>query len=212
MRKHWLDNVSIELFRAALQKDQLLVGTSDTIIGFLATLTEKSKKFLDETKKRVDKPYIILIGSLEKLDFFVDPQESARVRPLLAACWPGPLTVIFKAKKELPAWMKSPEGTIAIRVPAHAGLQKLLSRVIGLFSTSANISGRQVPTTVAALDPEILKRVAYVITDEPVDVAAVPEQKKPSTIIDCTGPEIKVIREGAYSMVQLQERSSLGFK
>ncbi len=210
MRKHWLDDVSIELFSAALQKDQLLVGTSDTIIGFLAALTEKSKTFLDETKKRVDKPYIILIGSLEKLDFFVDPQKSARVRPLLAACWPGPLTVIFKAKKELPAWMKSPEGTIAIRVPAHAGLQKLLSHVVGLFSTSANVTGHSVPTTVAELDPEILKRVIYVITEGGEGVGAELVQKKaPSTIIDCTGPEIKVVRAGAFSIAQLKELSSL---
>ncbi len=203
MRKHWLGDVSIELFRAALQKDKLLVGASDTILGFLAAVTEKSKTFLDETKKRVDKPYIILIGSLEKLDFFVDPQESARVRPLLAACWPGPLTVIFKAKKELPAFMKSLEGTIAIRVPDHAGLQKLLVHFPGLFSTSANISGRPVPTTVADFDPEILKRVTYVITEEGVGVESV-QKKAPSTIIDCTGPEIKVIREGAYSIAQLR--------
>ncbi len=208
-RIYWSDPLSIDLVRAALQDDKLVVGDSDTVVGFLAAPTLKSKKLLDETKKRAYKPYIILIESLAKLDFFVDPVDSAPVRGVLAACWPGPLTVIFRAKRDLPAYLKSPEGTVALRVPAHAGLQKLLVYFPGLFSTSANISGNPVPDTVAEIDPEILSHVAYVISDAPESAAGVqPEErakkKTPSTIIDCTGPEIKVIREGAYSLAQLR--------
>jgi tRNA threonylcarbamoyl adenosine modification protein (Sua5/YciO/YrdC/YwlC family) len=203
-RIYWGDASSIELVRAVLQKDELVVGTSDTVVGFLAVTTEKSKKLLDETKGRQDKPYIILIESRDKLNLFVDIQESARVNDLLMACWPGPLTVIFKAKNDLSFYLKSPEGTIAIRVPAHAGLQKLLAFFPGLFSTSANISGQPVPETVEAIDPEILKQVAYVIDDSPERRAGDVQKKAPSTIIDCTGPEIKVIREGAYSIAKLR--------
>jgi len=102
--------------------------------------------------------------------------------------------------------MKSPEGTIAIRVPDHAGLQNLLAHFPGLFSTSANCAGDPVPTSVAVIDPEILTRVAYVITDEPESAQVEPGQKKaPSTIIDCTGPEVKIVREGAFSLAQLRK-------
>lgn len=214
MRKHWANTPSIELLRAVLQNDKIVVGDSDTVVGFLAAPTEKSKTLLDATKRRADKPYIILIESLAKLDLFVDPAESASVRGVLEACWPGPLTVIFRAKRDLPEYLKSPEGTIALRVPAHAGLQKLLAHFSGLFSTSANISGQPVPETVADLDPEILARVAYVIADAVESAAGVQREKRaqrkaPSTIIDCTGPEIKIIREGAYSIALVRKHISI---
>lgn len=53
--------------------------------------------------------------------------------------WPGPLALlIFKAKADLPSYLKGADGTIALRIPAHAGLQQLLVDCEGLFSTSAN--------------------------------------------------------------------------
>lgn len=197
----WSKPSSIERVAGALKKDELVVGTSDTILGFLATTTLKAKKLLDETKGRQDKPYLVLIASIDNARQLVAGEDLARVASLTAACWPGPLTIIFRAKPGMPSYMLSQAGTIALRMPQHAGLQKLLTLTGPLFSTSANKAGEPVPTTFEALDPSIVAQAAYLVSEDNESVA---EAVTPSTIVDCSGQEPVVVREGVYSREQLQ--------
>jgi len=61
IRKHWLGDVSIELFRAALQKDLLLVGTSDTIVGFLAAVTQKISRISFSLNRSIDSIFLLIL-------------------------------------------------------------------------------------------------------------------------------------------------------
>ena len=77
----------------------------------------------------------------------------------------------------------------------------------GLFSTSANKSGDLVPGCVDDVHDDIKQSVAYFVMNEkngkPNDL--------PSTILDCTGEKIIVVREGALSSTQLmKELSTIG--
>ena len=78
-------------------------------MGLLAPLTQQAFDALNALKGARDKkPYLVIIGSLENLDKFVDRSAVApRAQAMLEQCWPGPLTVIFKAKKDLPSDRKS---------------------------------------------------------------------------------------------------------
>ncbi len=96
--------------------------------------------------------------------------------------------------------MKSSEGTVALRVPDHAGLQSVMKKVGPLFSTSANRKGYPTPATLDAVDQTILDNVDLIIADK----KTTPKEPVPSTILDCTGDEIKVIREGAYPIEELE--------
>jgi tRNA A37 threonylcarbamoyladenosine synthetase subunit TsaC/SUA5/YrdC len=87
-------------------------------------------------------------------------------------------------------------------VPSHAGLLVLLQDIPALFSTSANKAGSPVPGCLADVDPEIVRQVSAIILDH--DAHAGCTSVVPSTIIDCTGPRLKVVREGAYAIDTLE--------
>ncbi len=200
MKKYWYwDEPSLIVnLKRVLQEGKIVAGTSDTVIGLLAPLTYEGKETLDSLKKRNDKPYIVMVSDAHTGLQFSAALGEARLQPLLKACWPGPLTIIVTADEKVPSSLKSATGAIALRVPHHAGLQAILSCYPGLFSTSANISGGAVPQSVAKLHGEIVDNVAMIIDDREQ------RESKPSTIIDCTQPVAKIIREGAYSRAMLE--------
>ena len=195
----WSDPTAIARLVTSLQQDQVSIVSTDTILGFLASLSKKSFERLNTIKgSRQQKPYLILIGSYDKLDAFVDTQAlDAGLTNVLHRCWPGPLTIVFKARPGLAAHLVSPDGTIAVRSPKHAGLQSVLAHFDGLFSTSANKSGEPVPVAADQLDSDLVKRVSFVVVDQETDGS----HEQPSTIIDVSQiGKAKIVRPGAYSI------------
>lgn len=199
----WNGAEVIKQLEESLLQDSLVLGSSDTVFGLLANTTEKGFNALNKIKGRQDKPYIVLIGGVDKLKHFVDCDLSGDVSSLLNFCWPGPLTMIFKAKTDLPNFLKSNDGKIALRVPQHDGLLELLKRFDGLFSTSANLSGENVPGFVENINQSIIENAGMIVLDEYSTGYA--NASKPSTILDCSTPEnIYLIRAGAYSIDSLE--------
>lgn len=202
---YWKDNVAIDILIQSLRDANVIVGTTDTVLGLLADISEQGFHVLNRIKKRTDrrKPYIILIASKDELIRFSDAPFNFQIEKLISYCWPGPLTIIVKAKKSLPHFLKTENNTIALRVPQHDGLQRLLQRFSGLFSTSANMAGEKIPKSINELDEQILNEVSYLVLDSDEQwhhIATVP-----STIIDCSGQYIKIVREGAYSIKFLKD-------
>jgi L-threonylcarbamoyladenylate synthase len=197
----WHDEATTLLLRQSLEEDRISITTTDTVLGFLARPSEKTHAMIDLIKgSKQDKPYIILIGSPQKLSTWVDVESlSEGIKCITKKCWPGPLTIIFKAKPELPRYLQSKEGTVALRCPRHAELLNVLKYFDGLFSTSANKSGAPVAKNSHELGPELLKNIDYVVLDQK-DVPA----QVPSTIIDVTSSEIKLVRLGAYPIEKLE--------
>lgn len=196
---YWDDKDAIALIGRALSANQVVAGTSDTVWGLLAPLSRAGFERLNSIKGRSDKPYLILIGDKKNAVHFVENSQSFHIEKIITACWPGPLTLILKARADLPDFMKAEEGTIALRMPNHAGLLQLLARFDGLFSTSANRAGQPVPMSIDDLDPVIMQAISYLIIDREEQVTT-----KPSTILDCSNDHIRVVREGAYSVGKLK--------
>jgi L-threonylcarbamoyladenylate synthase len=172
--------------------DGVIAMPTDTVFGLCGGINQKVFYKLNEIKRRPNKPYLILIHDKQKLAQWVD-SVSSEVQAIIDRYWPGPLTIIFKAKKNTPRFLVSEDNTIAVRVPDHKRLQEILTQVDGLFSTSANKAGEPIAQSVEQLDPEILAQIDAVIAGEP-------PCKQPSTIIDATQDQIKVIREGACNI------------
>ncbi|MBY0352922.1 L-threonylcarbamoyladenylate synthase [Candidatus Babeliales bacterium] len=199
----WQDEATISRLKESLDRDSLSIVDSDTVLGLLANLKQSSFQALNTTKgDRGDKPYLVLIGGLDKLSHFVDPSTiNLPLQRMLLQCWPGPVTVIFKAKKGLPAHVVAQDGTIALRCPLFDPLLRLLGHFDGLFSTSANKSGCPVPSSLSAIDSALMEAVEWVVIDKQ---RASGQTGQPSTIIDCSGNKIRVVREGAYPVKELE--------
>jgi len=203
----WSDPIAIKKVVNLVHADSIILSTTDTVLGLLAPLSQSARSCLDTIKKRQAKPYIVLLRSKDRLDHFIEPIENFHIENLVHSCWPGPLTLLFKAKRSVPTFITGSVGTIAIRVPDHAGLQAVLAQCDGLFSTSANLSDQPVPHTLAEVDPTIIDAVACII-DEDNRMA---HHSVASTILDCSHGDIRVVREGAYPIEKLQTIAGIQF-
>jgi tRNA threonylcarbamoyl adenosine modification protein (Sua5/YciO/YrdC/YwlC family) len=198
----WGNPEAIDYIRKELHEGKVILAEGDTVLGLLADVSAKGRAQLDAIKSRSNKPYLILVGSSQKVFNFIEIDEgkSFQIEKLIKKCWPGPVTLIFKAKTGIADYMISANGTVALRVPDHAGLLQLLSHFDGLFSTSANIAGEPVPQIIEEVDKNILDSVACVVMNNTKAASVLP-----STIIDCTGDTLTVVRQGAFDPSCLQQ-------
>ena len=191
----WNDKTIMKQCLQVLQDDKIVLAQSDTVLGLFGCLSVTAKNRLDYIKKRNLKPYIILIQSENLLSNFIDQDLDEQMQKIIATYWPGPLTIIFKAKSTLPDWMIGADKTVALRVPKHEVLEQLLTHFDGLFTTSANISDQPLPASYKDIHVEILQQVGMVCCN-PDYVTDVPA----STILDFSSGVIKIIRLGAIKL------------
>lgn len=190
---YWKSNKIDEILAQKIAANGVFLGSTDTVLGLMTPLTLAGKEKLDTIKGRQNKPYLVLIGDFEQLNLFIEPKEFKRLEFFLKSIWPGPVTAIMKAANHAPHYCIGEQKTIAIRLPNHKGLQQIAMKYNGIFSTSANKTGANIPTTISEIDPAILHKVCAIVLDNLLH-----SNTKPSTIIDCTTHELIVIRSGAY--------------
>lgn len=209
---YWQKTLTPYFLRKSLKNDQISITSTDTVLGFIGQLTLKSFEKLNSIKEdRTDKPYLIVISSQDKLKNFVQIENiDKNIEHFISQCWPGPVTLIFKANQQLPAFLTSATGTIALRCPNHKPLRTVLSSFDGLFSTSANKSGKPIPTNIEEIDHTIIEKIDYLVIDKDIQSNKVVS----STILDLSSPDgtIQVVREGAYPVKELEKLYGSSFK
>lgn len=122
-------------------------------------------------------------------------------RRLIDLFWPGPLTIVLAARKGLPSIIVGPDETLGVRETALGWVQRWV-RACGapVTSTSANRSGE--PPAVAA------RGVAHTFQGE-VDLILDGGRcrlRRPSTVVDARGRDVKILREGALSEREIRAR------
>lgn len=181
-----------------LKNGGLVVFPTDTVYG-LAALPSKEEYIerLYVVKGRDSMRAIaILISSPDELgEISVLPNKTAF--KLAKRFWPGPMTLIVQRHPNLPKSM-SPDSTIGVRVPDHELALKLLKMIGPLGVTSANISGRENTNTAQEVMDQLNGRVHLVIDGgrSPGGV--------PSTVVDCTTKEPKILRAGPIHIEQIK--------
>jgi L-threonylcarbamoyladenylate synthase len=147
-----------------------------------------------EIKQRpADMPLLVLIGRSAQL---ADLAE--RVPPmaqlLMDRFWPGRLTLVMDARPVIPARLTAGTSKIGIRLAAHPvarAMVEALDRPI--TGTSANLSGASGCRQIADLDPQISRQVDLILDGGPLKGGV------GSTVVDVTGENPVVIREGEIS-------------
>ncbi len=165
---------------------------TDTVYGLAASAnSERAVRRLYEAKGRdALQPTALVAAGLDIL-FDCLPELSERDRAIVGTLLPGPYTLILSNPGGRFAWLTGTRpDAIGVRVPLLAGPGgAVLAQVGALAATSANLPGGPDPRTLDEV-PEQLKAAAVV-----VDGGALPGTA--STVIDFTGPEPRVLREGA---------------
>lgn len=170
----------------------LVVFPTDTVYGLGASVFRPAaiRRIYRLKGRSYKKPLPLLVAGRSQAEPLVEP-ISARLRRLVNDYWPGPLTVVFRTSS-LGRLITGGRESVAVRVPDHAAARALLKAFGGpLAVTSANRSGRP-PSVTGAAARKIFGGKADVVWDGgrcPRGVA--------STVLDASGPEWTLVREGA---------------
>ena len=184
----------------ALSRGGLVVLPTDTVYGIAAdAFSPPAVAALLAAKGRGRQmPPPVLVPDVRTLDGLCDDVTDA-VRDLVAAFWPGGLTVICRAQASL-AWdLGETRGTVAVRMPDHPAALALLRRTGPLAVSSANLTGR--PAALSAHDA--LSQLGGSVQVY-LDAGAAPGGVA-SSIVDATGPVLRMVRAGAVSLAELRE-------
>jgi L-threonylcarbamoyladenylate synthase len=189
----------------AIRSGELAVIPTDTVYGLVCTpYRPEPVRALGELKGRTpDQPIALVAVSVEYLLECV-PELRGRAGVLARALLPGAYTLVFPNPARRFPWLTAGRpDTIGVRVPALDGPGRaVLDRDGAVAATSANLHGGPDPCTLEDVPPEI--RAAAVA----VDAGELPGT--PSTVVDLTGAEPVVLREGAVPAAEALARVTAG--
>ena len=191
-----------EIARAAelLRQGQLVAFPTETVYGIGALgLDMAAVEALYEAKNRPDSKAF----SLQVADVSMVPQVAAYVprsaRLLMEKFCPGPITVVLPKASAVPYKVTGGRDTVGVRIPAHPVALALLQAVgKPLAVPSANISGHTSPLSANDVYADMAGRLPLILDGGTCPVGV------ESTIVDCTGSKIKILRHGAISEAEIQ--------
>ena len=180
-----------------MQSGGLVAFPTDTVygVGALAFDAKAVESIYLAKDRPVEKAIPVLIGDpadLEKVG--TDIPDSAR--KLASRFWPGPLTILVPKRTDIPESVSATH-TVGVRVPDHEVARGLLRAAGPMAVTSANISGKPSPVTAQEVYEQLKDRIDLII-----DGGKTPGGV-PSTLVDCTSAELKVLREGPIPLAEL---------
>lgn len=183
-----------------LRRGGIFAFPTDTVYGLgVDAGNNKAIEKLYKLKSRSQKkPLIILIDNkdeLAKLAKNIPPY----IDKVIEAFWPGPLTIILEKSSFLSKKVTAGLETIGVRMPDQDFLRSIIrTSGIWLASTSANVSSYKDALTVNDVAISFPEEIDLIIDGGPAKIGL------PSTIVDFTGSEPLLLREGTIKLVDIK--------
>lgn len=186
--------------KLALSGSGLVVVPTDTVYGVAADAFDPAgvRRLLRAKGRGRSKPAPVLIGSSDTLRA-LGTHLTPELRTLAEVFWPGALTLICRQQPSLRWDLGDGRSTVALRMPDHKDTLALLTDNGPLAVSSANLTGELPATTVADAEEQLGDAIdVYLDGGETAGATA-------STIVDGTGDDLVLVREGAITLEQLRE-------
>lgn len=198
----------------ALIDGHLVALPTETVYGLGADAEDPAAvaRIFEAKGRPADHPVIVHLANADAVRAWAQDVREYAV-DLMAAFWPGPLTVILPRGARATDQLTGGQPSIGLRVPSHPDFQTIISAfadrthpAAGIAAPSANRFGRVSPTSAQ----HVLEELSDVTTDDdlvfdggPCDVGV------ESTIVDCTGEQPVILRPGAISAEQIEAVTGL---
>jgi tRNA threonylcarbamoyl adenosine modification protein (Sua5/YciO/YrdC/YwlC family) len=194
-----IDERALDEATQALAEGNLIAVPTDTVYGLAVdTFQPSATARLFAAKQRphdIDLP--VLIGEPDDVHRLVSEVPPAAAA-LIERWWPGPLTVVLRRRPGLDIDLGDRTETVGVRCPAADAMRELARRIGPLATTSANLHGQSTPATALEIATLFRGSVAIVLDGGPCTGA-------PSTVVDLTGDQARVLREGAIPVDELRQ-------
>jgi L-threonylcarbamoyladenylate synthase len=184
---------------AALRRGDVIVFPTETLYGLGAdALNSQAVEQVFQLKGRDPlNPIPVLVADREMLHALVaDVPEAAQ--KLIRQFWPGPLTLVLPARKEIPKPLCNPSGGVGVRISSQAIATRLVN-TLGrpLTATSANPSGKEPARTVPEAKRYFGDQIEVFVDGGKLTA------KTGSTVVEVMGDTIKIIRQGELNTAEL---------
>jgi L-threonylcarbamoyladenylate synthase len=189
-----------------LRAGELVAVPTETVYGLAAHALDAracAKIFRAKGRPTHD-PLIVHIHALAQLDALAETNDAAR--RLAKKFWPGPLTLVLPKKSAVPAIVTAGLPSVAIRMPQHPLMRRLLRRCeLPLAAPSANPFGYVSPTTAEHVRAGLGQKIRFILDGGPTSIGL------ESTIVDIRDSQRpRLLRPGAISREQIE--AALGKK
>lgn len=192
------------LAAGAIARGGVIAFLTDTFYGLGADpFNEEALQRINALKGREGgKPILVVLSDLDEAERFI-LNRSELFEAVSRRYWPGPLTLVVRARVEVPEEITAGSKTVGLRLPFDEDVREFVRSCGGaLTATSANPAGEQPARTAAEVDG-YFPRLLDLIVD-----AGRARSDVPSTVLDTSGTTPRLIREGAVSYKELQETLS----
>lgn len=183
---------------AILSADGVVAVPTETVYGLACRLSAAAARRVFRAKGRPgDNPLIVHVLDAAQLRR-VARRVTPLARRLIAAFWPGPLTLVLERGAAVPRAVTAGRDTVAVRMPSHPAARAVLRALGAPFAApSANRSGRPSPTMAAHVLRDLRGRVPLVLDGGPCRVGL------ESTVVDARGRAPVLLRPGTVTLEAL---------
>ena len=181
------------LIKEALLQGKVVAFPTETVYGLgVISSSKEAYEALREAKNRpAEKPISLMCSTITQA--VIHCEINVGVVGLLQLLLPGELTLLLRSRKGIARHIDLGSGTTGIRIPDSEDVRDLIDGVgVPLLVTSANLSGEPVCKTFEEVRKVFEGRVDLIVEGKCRSNVA-------STIIDCTGNELRLVRQGAVS-------------
>ncbi len=196
-----IEEDKLEVACKILKKEGIVVYPTETYYGLGAGCFFRSavKQIYGLKKRDSVKPMSVVISDIGMLSSIA--AEMPSLFPALAAdFWPGPLTMIFKARPQIPQELLGAGNTVGVRLTSHPWLRALVKCAgFPLIATSANVSGQKEISEPDRVISKFKGKVELIINGGKTP------GKFPSSVIDLSTDNPKILRDGAVPASELKK-------
>lgn len=194
---------ALEQSVSVLNNGGIIVFPTDTVYGLAAKYNQKEaiQKIYQVKGRDQTKALAVLVANLEQIEI-ISPGLSENAKKLVNFFWPGALTVVLEKRADLEAAL-SIDNSIGIRIPDDIFVRRLSEQIGPLATTSANLSGQSNPTNIEEVINQIGDWVDLIV-DGGECAGGIP-----STVIDCRGEEIIILRDGSIPKGEIIKKLTL---
>ena len=182
----------------AISSGGVVAVPTDTVYGIACSVNNSAAiQSLYKIKIRESiKAIPVLIADLNQLDQVAKSLNDYAIK-LAQSFWPGALTLIVAKNVLLPANLTI-HPTVGVRIPDHDWLREIIRKTGPLAATSANISGEASPSTANQVLEQLNGRIELVIDGGECKGGIA------STVVDCSGEEFNILRNGSITPDQIR--------
>lgn len=182
--------MNIDKICHVLSSGGLIISPTDTVYGLMSNMDDDVVRRVFEVKNRpVNKPLILLMDSIEMIKEYTSDigyEEELLIKKFM----PGLVTIILKKNSKVSDLITCGMDTVGVRIPDNKDLLEIIKRHgRPVISTSANITGSEVITSIEMIDDELKKRIDYI--EDGGEIIS-----ESSTIVKFEKRKVNILRSG----------------